>query len=409
MSKDIRISDDPLPSSECVPYIQRLAVPMFCLSLFYLVLLGGLTVVWVDMAEPVELTVDGDVVSSTAVVDSDPVSLPIEAEVKADVANVEADVEADVKADVEADVAGVEAAAALVEGVPDTLVGLRKSAIWTGYILFGMLVAIWPLFWLESIFRFFYGRRNDAPKKAGWPNDLSVAVCPPLRLAKPIAEMNGEIWLPRIGWNPPGKPLSKLLEKIMSKPMLGIALLILPILLIEFGLSKHVQSKPWLRLTLSISTGLIWCAFAIEFIIMVSATDKKFAYVKKNWIDLAIILLPLISFLRSLRVVRAANIAKYAKVQQLTKMSRIYRMRGLVAKSIRALMVLGVVHRVLNVSPEKRIEKLSLQLEELEEEADEIRSQIKLLQSQIAVKDEEDVPEQRVAQNESEEYRAATG
>ena len=191
--------------------------------------------------------------------------------------------------------------------------------------------------------------------------------------------MGGKIWLPKNNWFLPGKPLAKRLEKVFSKPMLMIALLILPVLLIEFGFSKQVQSMPILKLALSIGTGLIWCAFAIEFIVMVSATDKKLAYVKKNWIDLAIILLPLVSFLRSLRIVRTANIAKFAKVQQLSKMSRIYRMRGLVAKSIRALMVLEVMHRILKHSPEKRILKLKARLIELEEEANDIRAQIKRL------------------------------
>ena len=223
-----------------------------------------------------------------------------------------------------------------------------------------------------------------------------------MRLAKPIAEMNGKIWLPKLGWHPSGKPLAKLLEKVFSKPMLIIAMLILPILLIEFGFSQQVRTMPWLKLALSVSTGLIWCAFAIEFIIMVSATDKKFAYIKKNWIDLAIILLPLVSFLRSLRIVRAANIAKFARVQQLSKMSRIYRMRGLVAKSIRALMVLEVLHRVLKTSPEKRIVKLSLRLEEMEEEANEIRSQIKRLQSQIAEAEEQDLIQDDVDGNKTE-------
>ena len=362
MKQEISLTVDPSPSSKCVQLAEWLAVPMFCLSLFFLTILAGLTVVWVDMAAPSHL--------------------PIEADVAGGVTG---------------------------ESIPDAFSGLRKSAVWAGYILLAVLVSIWPLFCLEPIFCRWYGGRHGTPKSAGWPTDFWVAVCPPLRLAKPIAEMNGEIWLPKIGWHPPGKPLAKLLEKVFSKPMLIIAMLILPILLIEFGFSQQVRTMPWLKLTLSISTGLIWCAFAIEFIVMLSATDKKLAYVKKNWIDLAIILLPLVSFLRSLRIVRTANIAKFAKVQQLTKMSRIYRMRGLMAKSIRALMVLEVMHRVFNTTPEKRIEKLSLQLEEIEEEADEIRSRIKLLQSQIAEAEELDSSEHRSVQEPAETVRAIAG
>ena len=362
MKKEIRLTVDPSPSSKRAQLAQWLAVPMFCLSLFFLVILAGLTVVWVDMAAPHPLPI-------------------------------------------EADVAG----GVVGESVPDAFSGLRKSAAWAGYILLAMLVSIWPLFCLESFFCRWFAGQNGSARKAGWPTDFWVAVCPPLRLAKPIAEMNGKIWLPKIGWHLPGKPLAKMLEKVFSKPMLIIAMLILPILLIEFGFSQQVRTMPLLKLALSVSTGLIWCAFAMEFIVMVSVTDKKFAYVKKNWIDLAIILLPLVSFLRSLRIVRTANIAKFAKVQQLTKMSRIYRMRGLMAKSIRALMVLEVMHRVFNTTPEKRIEKLSLQLEEMEEEANEIRSRITRLQSEIAETEEQGISEVSLTHEPNETVRAIAG
>jgi voltage-gated potassium channel len=314
-------------------------MPMFSLALLFLILLAGLTVVWVDLAIPAAMAAEtGLTIDLTH-------------------PNTYADSYSD----------------------SDSYLGLCSAANRTGYILLGMIAALWPLFWIEPVFCRWLAAGQRSQSVVSWSTDFWSAICPPLRLAKPIAEMDGKIWLPRIGWHAPGKPLAKMLDKVFSKPMLCIALLILPVLGIEFGFSDQVTNRPWLKLMLSILTGMIWCAFAIEFIVMVSATDKKFAYVKKNWIDLAIILLPLVSFLRSLRIVRAANIAKFAKVQQLTKMSRIYRMRGLVAKSIRALMVLEVMHRLLRISPEKRIEKLNLKLADLEEEANEIRSQIKNL------------------------------
>ena len=354
----------PTPS-DTLRLVQWLAIPMFSLSLLFLVLLAGLTVVWVDMATPV---------------------LPIESSLAADLSQ--------------------QSGAA---DTPDAFTELRKSANWAGHVLFAMLMVIWPIFWIEPLVCRWLSQRQKSEKVASWSTDLWSMICPPLRLAKPIAEMDGKIWLPKIGWRPSGKPLAKMLEKVFSKPMLCIALLILPILVIEFGLSAQVSKMPLLKLALSISTGLIWCAFAIEFIVMVSATDKKLAYVKKNWIDLAIILLPLVSFLRSLRVVRTANIAKFAKAQQLTKMSRIYRMRGLMAKSIRALMVLEVVHRVLKVTPEKRIEKLQLQLAEKEEEANEIRSQIKVLQAKMKDAETTNSSEKSVTQTQTEQFRVIAG
>jgi voltage-gated potassium channel len=128
---------------------------------------------------------------------------------------------------------------------------------------------------------------------------------------------------------------------------------------------------------------LIWCAFAVEFILMVSSTKKKLLYVKKNWIDLAIILLPLVSFLRSLKIVRAAKLAKFAKVQQLTKMGRVYRMRGLLAKTVRAFLVLELVHRIFKTSPEKRLEQLLAQAEDKEDELRELQQRITAVRAQM--------------------------
>ena len=172
--------------------------------------------------------------------------------------------------------------------------------------------------------------------------------------------------------------------------MLLIALFILPVLLFEFGLKDLVESNFAVRLTLHICTGLIWCAFAIEFLIMICATDRKLVYVKQNWLDLAIILLPLISFLRSLRAVRAFRVAKLAKVQQLAKLSRVYRLRGLMTKALKALMLLEFLHRLLRITPEKKLAKLKAQRVEQLEELEELELEIQELERKISAENEEE-------------------
>ena len=122
----------------------------------------------------------------------------------------------------------------------------------------------------------------------------------------------------------------------------------------EFGLHSFVEHHLWLRLTMHICTGLIWCAFAVEFVVLFSVSDRKFAFVKKNWIDLAIILLPVILFLRSLRAMRLIKVAQLAKAQQLANLSRVYRVRAVAMKVFRALMVMEVFGRVLPVSLGKK-------------------------------------------------------
>ena len=115
----------------------------------------------------------------------------------------------------------------------------------------------------------------------------------------------------------------------------------------------YVRQYLWLRLALHVSTGLIWIAFSVGFIIRVSATHRKLVYIKKNWIDLAIVLLPLTSFLRSLRVIRAVKLAKFAQAQQLARIGRIYRLRSLAVKVLRALILFEFFHRFLRIKPKK--------------------------------------------------------
>jgi len=189
------------------------------------------------------------------------------------------------------------------------------------------------------------------------------------------------MWLPSLTWQHPGRELSTLLTRIFSMPMLLIALLILPILAIEFVFKGAIQQHTWLRLLLHAATGFIWFAFALEFIIMISATDKKLAYIKKNWIDLAIILIPLISFLRSLRVLR---LTRLAKIQKIAKLGRVYRVRSLGMKAVRALMTIGFINRLLRITPQKRLSKLKEQREEHLAELAELEQQIAAIEQDLA-------------------------
>jgi len=300
----------------------KFAFPMFMLSVLFLVLLAGIIVSWVDIPRVVEL-------------------------------------------------AQLDALELATESIAVTeAMRMADSAALIGRYLFIALLIIWPLFWLEFVTNYTTVRNEDGSRKNQLQPFLACLV-PPLRIGTVSTAWDDRLWLPSLTWQHPGRELSSLLTQIFSKPMLVIALLILPILLIEFAFKGIIQQYFWLRLLLHLATGFIWFAFTLEFIIMVSATDKKFKYIKQNWIDLVIILFPLISFLRTLRVVR---LAKLAKVQKLSKLGRVYRVRSLGTKAMRALMMFEFINRVLRISPVKRLNKLkaehddrTLELSELEE------------------------------------------
>lgn len=259
-------------------------------------------------------------------------------------------------------------------------VKLTSQADRIGQSFFIALLSLWPLFWLEYAYNYTTRKHADGSRKILIQPLLSCLI-PPLRLGSLSPAWDDRLWLPSLSWQHPGRELSSLLERIFSKPMLIIALLILPILLIEFVFKGAVQQHFWLRLLLHLATGFIWFAFALEFIIMVSATDKKFAYIKKNWIDLAIILIPLISFLRTLRVLR---LAKLAKIQKIARLGRVYRVRSLGMKATRAVMMFGFINKLLKITPEKRLAKLNAEREEREIELNELQSEISALENSIA-------------------------
>jgi voltage-gated potassium channel len=242
-----------------------------------------------------------------------------------------------------------------------------------------VMLAIWPIVIIEAMLHWLTRPWDAETRKLHFFGFL-FCVCPSLRMCARSPEMRDRLWLPGLGWRQANKRLRDRLERRFGMPMIMIALMIMPVLIIEFFMKSQVAQYSWLRILLHVSTGVIWFAFAAEFILMVSVADKKIAYCKKNWIDLAIILLPLFSFLRSLRLLRATRMANAVRLQQLTKMARVYRLRGTAVKALRALIVLEFFHRFISNDVDRKIEKLQAQLADVESEAKEIRRKIARLE-----------------------------
>jgi hypothetical protein len=263
-----------------------------------------------------------------------------------------------------------------------------QSAVDARYHCLLVIALMWPLFFAEFAFQFL-ARDRDKPFWRIRYYGFIVCLIPPLRLCARNPDMDGQVWLPGIGWQASDDTLRRRLDHGFSIPMILIALTILPILLIELLMTEQIAARPWLRTMLHISMGVIWFAFAVEFIVMVSVAEKKLRYCKEHWLDLAIILLPLVSFLRSLRVLRATRLARVAKVQQLAKMGRLYRLRGLAMRALRAILLLEVLHRIFGISIEKKLKSLCAQLEEKEREVAMLKAAIEDLERQIQERDRE--------------------
>jgi voltage-gated potassium channel len=105
--------------------------------------------------------------------------------------------------------------------------------------------------------------------------------------------------------------LASKIEKRIDTPMIVLALLIIPVVVIEL---KIVPTNAyWVSCATKIDDG-IWFAFLLEYLVLVSLYDDKVGYTKRSWLNLIILLLTpplicpegfaLIRSLRSLRVLR---------------------------------------------------------------------------------------------------------
>ncbi len=262
----------------------------------------------------------------------------------------------------------------------DANLGVLRAAEW---IALGTMLLIWPVVAAEAIYHLWI-RPKDRLHRRMHAVSLAVLICPSLRLCPRVAEQRRRVWLPGLGWRPPGRHLRRRLSRHFSGPMLGIALLILPVLVVEFLMKEQVARYTGLRVALHISTGVIWLAFAAEYIVMISVAEKKLDYMRRHWLDLAIILLPFFAFLRSLQALRGTRVAQLAKLPMLTKLVRAYRLRGTAIKAFRALLLLEAVQRWLTINPDRSLRRTEVALHAVRREERMLRLRIAGLRRQIA-------------------------
>ncbi len=250
---------------------------------------------------------------------------------------------------------------------PGVGLGLREVSL-----LGGVLACLWPLSLVEWLVQWRTPAARSVERKPRW-TALLPGLFPPLRLAARVPAVEDRVWLPFLGWQEVNGELRDRLERLLSVPMIAIALLILPVLGVEYVWGHLVQQNAALALALDLCTGVIWFAFTVEFIMMCSFAENRLAYCRQHWLDLAIILLPLISLLRFARVARVTQVVR---VKQLSTVSRVYRLRGLSLRAYRALILLDLLDRILHPTPEKRLAHLRAALAVKEAEAADLRRKI---------------------------------
>lgn len=237
-------------------------------------------------------------------------------------------------------------------------------------LLIGMGV-LQGLFVAELVVHWFRG----SPR---WRQYLWTSLFPPLRLASRDPWTGRQVWLPSRGWVTVDRALVKQLERAFSGPMIVIALLMLPLLAMEYFWATATHQNVQLGMTLHLGTTMIWVAFAFEFLVMVAVVPNRLRYCQQHWIDLAIICLPLLAFARALRF------GRLLRLQQVMKASRVYRLRGLMMRGYRAVLILNVIRHIVPERPAARLAWLREQLMEREEELAQMRQEIAQLEARLA-------------------------
>ena len=231
-------------------------------------------------------------------------------------------------------------------------------------ILLGMVLFYVPLI-VEAVLHYRDGRSIR--------QNLWYLVFPFLRLC-PRDHLDGDaVWIVGLGWKRISGHLETYLTKMFGGPMILIALLVLPVVAIEFFKADTIAQDWRWRLTIQGCSAFIWIAFVFEFVIMVSVVEKKFTYCRKNWIDLAIVLLPLVSYLG------AARLSRLMKLKQLAKTTRMYRMRGLALKGWKAVVALEMIDTLLRRSDDDKISNLETAIAEKETELSELKEKLETI------------------------------
>lgn len=232
------------------------------------------------------------------------------------------------------------------------------------------LALLWPVFVVECLV-------HAVARTSRWKQNLLYCLLPPLRLGARDHATGTQMWLPVVGWAVVDEALHRRVAKALSVPMIVIALLVLPLMGAEFVWAEKLQASPRLAMAAQAATGFIWFAFTAEFLVMIAIVDRKLRYCKEHWIDLAVILLPLVAFLR------AARLSRLLRLQQLTRTVRVYRLRGLALKAYHSLLLLDAIDRLIRGGPEARLRKLEVQCAEKEQELERLRDEVRTLRLKV--------------------------
>ncbi|MGN7612367.1 MlaD family protein [Magnetococcales bacterium HHB-1] len=166
--------------------------------------------------------------------------------------------------------------------------------------LYGLL-GLWGLLCFESLLSLIFLRG----KKIYWHRLLAPIILPPLRLSRRSLTASDEVMFLFAGRQKISDTLRERLDRRCEWPMLGAALLIIPLLSIELFNPELIEEQN-LNSDLFMALGaLVWFAFALELLVKVSVAEHLGIFAWRHALDILIVLAPFLAFLRGTRLIHA--------------------------------------------------------------------------------------------------------
>ena len=238
--------------------------------------------------------------------------------------------------------------------------GAHGGGVHAGFECLKVLGVLWVFFLVEFLAS---SSSATAINHSGAPTVWTGrCVCPPLRSCARHPDMDGKVWLPVLGWRRANNALRLRLERLFSVPMILIAMAILPLLLVEYGMRHQVAQHRWLQHTLHVSLGVIWFAFRSRVHRDAQRRREETALLQGT-LDRHRHHLVAVRFVPAIPADHPCHACgSAARMEQLVRMSRLYRLRGLAMRALRAMLLLKLINRLFPSDPQKQLLKLREQL-----------------------------------------------
>lgn len=100
---------------------------------------------------------------------------------------------------------------------------------------------------------------------------------------------------------PPSRvPWPARLERAADHPLTLLALLLVPLLLAPF----LIELPPEVAAALGEADAIVWALFAVALLVPLLVSDDRPRYVRRHWLDLLLVVVPLVGLLRAARALR---------------------------------------------------------------------------------------------------------